>query len=91
MEDYKDDTYVVVPPTLTEYHLKESLDSLRKIFGDEIQMRLYDTFGDNLRVQIWWKYSPRRSSVEFLTNVFIDTLDPTNFRQLENFYVQKII
>jgi hypothetical protein len=91
MENYKYDTYVAVPPTLTKDHLKESLDSLQKIFGDEIQMRLYDTFDDNLRVQIWWKYSPTRSCVEFLTNTFINTLDPTNFRQLHNFYVQKII
>lgn len=85
-ENYKSHAYVTVPAKLTEDHLKNSLEALQRIFGDEMQMRIYDS---TPRVQIFWDYSPRRSPIEFLNNSFINTLDPTIFRQFSNSLLQE--
>lgn len=73
---YRSDAYIEVPVKLyDEKCLKEALDEIQKIFGTEIQMRIYNQG----RVQIWWEGCPHLSPTEFLHRTIINTLDPWDF------------
>lgn len=67
----KNDMYMDLPPDVQSSHLNVAYNHLKSKLGDEFNMRLYEIQNRIIRLQIWWKLYPRRSTTECTIEQYI--------------------